>query len=106
MIYHPLGRTGIQVSDIAFGAGPVPALMTDPRGDAHIETVRRAIAVGINWFDTAATDGNGASERNLGAALRELRSPEGIHVAAKVRLMPVDHQVWRAAARGRRSRLS
>lgn len=88
LIYRRLGDTGIRVSAIAFGAGPVPALMTDPGSDAYLNTVRRAIAAGINWFDTAATYGKGVSELNLGAALRDAGSPEGIHVATKVRLMP------------------
>ena len=72
MIYRSLGKTGIRVSAIAFGAGPVPALVTDQANEAQLNTVRRAIAVGINWFDTAATYGDGASERSLGAAIRNL----------------------------------
>lgn len=91
MIYRTLGRTGIQISAIAFGAGPVPDLMTAEGTEAQRDTVLRAIAAGINWFDTAATYGNGASERSLGMALRELaEEPAGpeIHVATKVRLMP------------------
>ena len=88
MIYRPLGNTGIKVSAIAFGAGPVPALMTDTTEDAQVDTIRRAIAGGINWFDTAATYGNGTSELNLGKTLRELGEPEGIHIATKVRLTP------------------
>jgi aryl-alcohol dehydrogenase-like predicted oxidoreductase len=91
MIYRPLGKTGIHVSAIAFGAGPVPDLMTGEAAQKQRDTIRRAIAAGINWFDTAATYGDGASERSLGMAVRELpEEPAGpeIHVATKVRLMP------------------
>jgi aryl-alcohol dehydrogenase-like predicted oxidoreductase len=43
MEYRPLGSTGIRVSAVAFGAGPVPALMV---GDAQAAVVRRALEVG------------------------------------------------------------
>jgi L-galactose dehydrogenase/L-glyceraldehyde 3-phosphate reductase len=51
------------------------------------ETIRRALEAGINWFDTAATYGDGESERNLGAALKDLGAAD-VHVATKVRIMP------------------
>jgi L-galactose dehydrogenase/L-glyceraldehyde 3-phosphate reductase len=50
--------------------------------------VRRAVDVGINWFDTAATYGNGQSEASLGEALRAADAIERVHVATKVRLLP------------------
>ena len=87
MQYRCLGRTGIDVSVVAFGAGPVPELMTDDgKRDQHVATVRRAIELGINWFDTAATYGAGRSEQNLGLALRELDAKGQVHVATKVRI--------------------
>lgn len=95
MQYGELGATGLNVSAISFGAGPVPALMTQGDAGSQRATICRALEAGINWFDTAATYGGGQSEAALGAALRELgayessRSPE-VHVATKVRLMP-DH---------------
>jgi aryl-alcohol dehydrogenase-like predicted oxidoreductase len=99
MIYRPLGQTGVDASAIAFGAGPVPALMTDGPGDDRTAAVARAISAGINWFDTAATYGGGESERSLGTALRELGSPAGVHVATKVRLTPDQHGDVAAAVR-------
>lgn len=88
MDFRPLGSTGLRVSVVSFGAGPVPALMTDgARAPLQVETVRRALERGVNWFDTAASYGDGASERALGAALRELGASR-VHVATKVRLMP------------------
>lgn len=88
MLYRRLGSTGIDVSAIAFGAGPVPELMTGDDEDRRVQTVRHAIEAGINWFDTAATYGNGASEAGLGAALSLLSTREPVHVATKVRLAP------------------
>jgi aryl-alcohol dehydrogenase-like predicted oxidoreductase len=82
-----LGSSGVLISEIAFGAGPVSGLMTSAEGAAQQRaTVQRAIESGINWFDTAATYGAGQSETNLGAALADLRVGDSIHVATKVRL--------------------
>jgi L-glyceraldehyde 3-phosphate reductase len=86
--YRPLGSTGIQVSELAFGAGPVAALMTGQKSELQRMTIQRALDIGINWFDTAATYADGRSETNLGAALRELGATERVHIATKVRLMP------------------
>ena len=47
------GRTGMQLSVLGFGCGAVGGLMV--RGDAldQERTVARAIAAGVNYFDTA-----------------------------------------------------
>ena len=86
MHLRPLGTTGISLSAISFGAGPVPALLTRPdAADRQLATIRAALEAGINWFDTAPTYGDGQSEAALGAALARL-APAGVHVATKVRL--------------------
>lgn len=90
MRYRLLGSTGIQVSELAFGAGPIAGLMTGTDVARQTAVVRRGVKVGINWFDTAATYGNGQSEASLGAALRELDALDRVHVATKVRLQPED----------------
>lgn len=87
MEYRCLGRTGIRVSAVSFGAGPISGLMTGSDAELQRQTVAQALAAGMNWFDTAATYGNGQSERSLGAALRDL-SAANANVATKVRLMP------------------
>jgi len=97
MDYRPLGKTGIDVSRIAFGAGPVAALMTDAARHARQrETIARALELGINWFDTAATYGQGASESCLGRVLAELGAMDRVHVATKVRLDPASPLSLRA----------
>jgi aryl-alcohol dehydrogenase-like predicted oxidoreductase len=94
-----LGRTGIAISRLAFGAGPISALMTGSDGDRQRDVVAYAIERGINWFDTAATYGGGASETNLGCILEELGAKSKVHVATKVRLMPEDLADIRFAVR-------
>lgn len=86
---RPLGASGIMISELAFGAGPVSGLMTALDGMAQQRAaVGRALEAGIKWFDTAATYGDGRSETSLGAALADLRAGDAIHIATKVRLAP------------------
>ncbi len=93
MMHRTLGSTGVTVSAIAFGAGPVSGLMTGTDHAAQLATVQRALEVGINWFDTAAGYGNGESEKNLGRVLSELKAADKVHIATKVRIPPeaLDH---------------
>ena len=86
MQLRQLGSTGVNVSVLAFGAGPVPATMTSDDPAKQVLVVARAIEDGINWFDTAAGYGQGKSEAALGRALRELRTGDRVHVATKVRI--------------------
>lgn len=67
-----LGRTGIEVSEIAFGCGPTAGLMIRAEPQARRDAVARALELGIDYFDTAPVYGAGLSERHLGEALRAL----------------------------------
>src|SRR5262245_36402888 len=98
MQHRRLGTTGLSVSVLAFGAGPTSQLMV---GDDHARqrtVIEHAIERGVNWFDTAATYGNGKSEANLGRVLGELGNPP-VHVATKVRLIGEDLNAIEAAVR-------
>jgi aryl-alcohol dehydrogenase-like predicted oxidoreductase len=79
------GRTGMQLSVLGFGCGAVGGLMVrgDPRDQER--TIARAIASGVNYFDTAVQYGNGESEKNLGCVLQRLK-PANVVVGTKVRL--------------------
>ena len=77
MEYKTLGRTGLRVSRVAFGCGPVSGLMTGDNHDLQTEVVRAAMDCGINWFDTAAGYGQGSSERNLGRLLKAAAGADG-----------------------------
>ena len=86
-----LGATGLAIPALAFGAGPVSALMTDAAArDQQLATVQRALEVGVDWFDTAATYGGGASEESLGWVFRELSCARTIRIGTKVRLAETD----------------
>ena len=71
MKYRAFGRSGIKVSEIAFGGGNVGGILIDPDDATKREAIRRALAGGINWIDTAAQYGNGKSEEALGWVLPE-----------------------------------
>jgi aryl-alcohol dehydrogenase-like predicted oxidoreductase len=79
------GRTGMQLSVLGFGCGAVGGLMVrgDPRDQER--AVARALAVGVNYFDTAVQYGDGESEKNLGRVLQNLK-PANAVVGTKVRL--------------------
>ena len=77
----------LRLPTLAFGAGPVSALMTDAAArERQLATIHRALALGVDWFDTAATYGNGVSETNRGWALRELGAANAVGIGTKVRL--------------------
>jgi aryl-alcohol dehydrogenase-like predicted oxidoreductase len=59
------------------------------RGDPADQerTIARALAAGVNYFDTAVQYGVGESERNLGRVLQKLK-PAQVIVGTKVRLLP------------------
>ena len=82
MEMRQFGRTDLEVSRLTFGCGAVGGLMV--KGDASDQD--RAVAWardnGINFFDTAASYGNGVSETNLGRALGG--NTDGIVVSSKV----------------------
>src|ERR1700744_3326300 len=81
------GRTGMQLSVLGFGCGAVGGIMV--RGDPADQqrTVARALAAGVNYFDTAVQYGDGESENNLGRVLQSLKPANAI-VGTKVRVPP------------------
>jgi aryl-alcohol dehydrogenase-like predicted oxidoreductase len=84
MKYRKLGSTGNEVSEIVFGAGAVGGVVFRTERPVRFEAVRRALAAGINWIDTAPSYGDGQSEENLGWILRELKASP--HLSTKVRI--------------------
>lgn len=67
---RPLGRTGLEVSALAFGASSLGEEFGPIAPDAADRCVRTALDAGINLFDTSPFYGRGISEVVLGLALR------------------------------------
>jgi aryl-alcohol dehydrogenase-like predicted oxidoreductase len=88
MEYRTLGKTGLRVSVLGFGCGNVGGLMVRGAPADRERAVARALELGINYFDTAPSYGNGLSEQHLGQVLKTLR-PD-VYVGTKVRLAAGD----------------
>jgi aryl-alcohol dehydrogenase-like predicted oxidoreductase len=87
-----LGKSGLEVSRVALGAWQLGADWGHFDEDAAITAIRRALDLGVNFFDTAQAYGSGASEHILGKALRPelLRDRDRIVIATKGGLRPTD----------------
>jgi len=83
-----LGRTGLQISVLGYGAGAVGGLFTKGDPADQERAIARAVELGINYIDTASLYGNGESERNLGRVLKKLK-PDVV-LGTKFRLKAAD----------------
>ena len=89
MKYMRLGNTGLTVSRIALGCMSYGSRDWRPwvlESDEAMPFFRRAIELGINFFDTADVYSLGVSEEVVGRALREFARLDEVVVATKVRL--------------------
>ncbi len=68
-----LGKTGIDVPALSFGAAPLGDLFGELDENDAIDAVHAAIDLGIDYFDTAPLYGFGLAETRLGKALRDRR---------------------------------
>ena len=95
-----LGRSGLRVSRIAFGAWQLGGEWGRFDEDAAVMAIRRARELGVNFFDTAQAYGFGASERLLGKALREevTAHRDQLVIATKGGLRPTDTGLVRDAS--------
>ena len=92
MQMRAFGKTGLQLSVLGFGCGAVGGLMVRGEAADQERTVARALAAGVNYFDTAVQYGDGLSETNLGRVLRNLK-PSNVVVGTKVRLPPDETRI-------------
>ena len=92
MRYRPLGKTGIEVSEIGYGAWGIGGKQwkggTD---DESMLALRRAFELGLNFIDTALAYGDGHSEKLAGEAIKS--APHQVYIATKV---PPKNRIWPA----------
>ena len=70
--YRKLGRTGLEVLPIGYGAWGVGKSMWGPTDDEQsLKALTRALELGCNFFDTAYVYGDGHSERLIAKAFEE-----------------------------------
>lgn len=91
MRYRELGRSGLSVSEIGYGAwGIGESAWVGASEDESVRALHRAVDLGVNFIDTAR--GYGESERIVGRVVRE-RAGDEVRVATKV---PPKNRVWPA----------
>jgi aryl-alcohol dehydrogenase-like predicted oxidoreductase len=81
MRYHPLGSSGVQVSELCLGAMMFGGAASEA---ASMRMIHRAIDDGINFIDTANIYAKGESERIVGQAIRDRR--DRVVLATKVKV--------------------
>ncbi|UBV44475.1 aldo/keto reductase (plasmid) [Deinococcus taeanensis] len=86
MEQRALGKSGIQVSEIGFGAWAIGGDAWGPVEDAaSLRAMERALELGVNFIDTADVYGNGHSETLVAQVIKNRR--DQIIVATKGGLM-------------------
>ena len=73
MIYNELGRTGLRVSNLGFGASSLGGVFHSIREEEGIEAVFTALDNGINFIDVSPYYGHLKAEIVLGKALRQVQ---------------------------------
>ena len=97
MKYTTLGKTGLEVSRVAFGTWQLGGDWGPTDTVPAMQAIRRAANEGVNFFDTAQAYGFGQSERFLAAALLLLPREELV-IATKGGLRPSANGVVRDAS--------
>lgn len=98
MHYRQLGRSGIDVSEIGFGAWAIGGDAWGPVEDRQsLDAIHRAMDLGVTFIDTADVYGDGRSERLVGQAIAGRR--DRVVVSTKGGLMghhrdPAGHPVY------------
>jgi aryl-alcohol dehydrogenase-like predicted oxidoreductase len=92
MRYRRLGRTGLEVSELGYGAwGIGKSQWLGADDDESLRALHVAIDGGVNFIDTALAYGRGHSEQLVGQVVRERGGT--VHIATKV---PPKNQRWPA----------
>ena len=94
MKYRRLRSTGLQVSEIGFGAWGIGgvangAIAYGPTDDQESKrALRRAYHLGVNFYDTSGLYGYGHSERLIGEVLKDVR--DRVIITTKVGFLDAD----------------
>ncbi len=66
-----LGDTGLKISELGFGGGPISGDYLGPADDGEaLRTLKRALDLGVNFYDTVDRQGSGRSEQLIGKAFK------------------------------------
>lgn len=91
MRYRKLGRTGLEVSEIGYGAWGISGKQwVGAEDEISVRALQQANEYGVNFFDTALAYGEGHSEQLIARAFGQRRD---VVIASKV---PPKNQTWPA----------
>ncbi len=94
MRMKPLGRSGLMVSELGFGAAPIGDLYEHLDDEAAIAAVVAAAEAGMTLIDTSPLYGHGLSEHRVGTAIRRV-GRERLVLSTKVgRVMSPARGAW------------
>lgn len=86
MRFRQVGNTDLRLPEIGFGTGDNAGLMVLADAPTRRAAVKRALELGVSYFDTSPDYGKGRSEVHLGDTLAELG--ETATITTKVEIMP------------------
>lgn len=70
--YLRMGRSDMLISNIGLGGQAISGRFCNNQDDLSMQTMRKAVDAGINWFHTAPSYGTGYGEIMVGRALKEI----------------------------------
>ena len=83
MVYNEIGKTGMRVSNLGFGASSLGGVFHSIREEEGIRAVHVAVDNGINFIDVSPYYGHLMAETVLGKALKDI-SREKYYLSTKV----------------------
>lgn len=83
MEYRELGKTGMKISTLSFGASSLGSVFRATKENEAIDSVKTAVDNGINFIDVSPYYGHYKAETVLGKALREIQR-EKYYLSTKV----------------------
>ena len=94
MRFRTLGKTGLEISEVGYGAWGIGGKQWQGGSDDEsLAALRRSLELGLNFIDTALAYGDGHSEVLVGQIVRD--APGKVWVASKV---PPKNRKWPARA--------
>jgi len=99
MDYRELGKTGMKVSSLSFGASSLGGVFHDLKEQTGIQAVHTAVDSGINFIDVSPYYGYTKAETVLGKALKDIKR-DRFYLSTKVGRYGKDgHNTWDYSAK-------